>query len=115
MQSLFIFLGSGGGIIIDVQRLSLFPQARLPSKFKMPDMDKLNGTGCPKTHMKMYVRALQPLSISEDLMAQLFQQTWTGAALKWLLSLEESRTLGGYLQRIQQAISLQHGSGYHSA
>lgn len=44
--------------LFDVQRLSLLPQARLPSKFKMPKIDKFDGTRCLSTHWKMYVRTL---------------------------------------------------------
>ena len=43
---------------MDYQSLSLFPNVRLPPKFKMPTLDKFDGTGCPKSHLKMYVRAM---------------------------------------------------------
>ena len=46
---------------MDLHSLSLFPQARAPPKFKMPTLDKFDGTGCPRAHLKMYMRALQPL------------------------------------------------------
>lgn len=76
--------------MIDVHSLALFPEARLPPKFKMPDMDRFDGTSCPKTHLKMYVGAMKPLGIDEDLLAQLFQRTLKGAALKWFVALDES-------------------------
>ena len=71
--------------------LSLFPQVRAPPKFKMPSLDKFDGTGCPKAHLKMYTRALQPLGATEELLAQMFQNTLTGAALCWFLNLEDSQ------------------------
>ena len=77
---------------MDLHSFSLFPQARAPPKFKMPTLDKFDGTGCPKAHLKMYMRALQPLGASEELMAQMFQNTLTGAALRWFLNLDDSRT-----------------------
>ena len=47
--------------IMDYDSLSLFLNARLPPKFKMPTLDKFDGIGCPKSHLKMYMRAMQLL------------------------------------------------------
>ena len=44
--------------LMDYQSLSLFPNVRLPPKFKMPTLDKFDGTGCLKSHLKMYMRAM---------------------------------------------------------
>ena len=71
--------------------LLLFPQARAPPKFKMPTLDKFDSTGCLKDHLKLYIEALQPLGANEELLAQMFQNTLTGAALRWFLNLEDSR------------------------
>ena len=79
------------GDTVNIDSLSLFPKARLPSKFNMPVMDKFNGTTCPKTHLKMYVGALNPHGLSNELLAQLFQQSLTGAALNWFMSLDLTR------------------------
>ena len=35
--------------LMDYDSLSLFPNARLPPKFKMPTLDKFDGTGCPQS------------------------------------------------------------------
>ena len=61
--------------LIDYQSLSLFPDVRLPPKFKMPTLDKFDGTSYPKSHLKMYMRAMQPLGAAEELLAQMFQNT----------------------------------------
>ena len=71
--------------------LSLFPNARLPPKFKMPTLDKFDGTSCPKSHLKMYMRAMQPLGATEEVFAQMFQNTLTEATLKWFLNLDVAR------------------------
>lgn len=52
-----------------VHELSLFPQTCLPSKFKMPVIDKFGGIKSPNTYIKFYIKALQPIGINEDLMA----------------------------------------------
>jgi len=46
--------------LMDYQSLSLFLDVRLPPKFKMPILDKFDGTGYPKSHLKMYTRASSP-------------------------------------------------------
>ena len=70
--------------------LSLFPQVRAPPKFKMPSLDKFDGTGCLKAHLKMYTKALQPLRATEELLTQMFQNTFTNPAFRWFLNLEDS-------------------------
>ena len=55
--------------LMDYQSLSLFPDVRLPPKFKLPTLDKFDGTGCPKSHLKMYMRAMLPLGATEELLA----------------------------------------------
>jgi len=77
--------------LMDYQSLSLFPNVRLHSKFKMPNLDKFNGIGCPKFHLKMYMRAMHPPGATEELLAQMFQNTLTGATLRWFLNLEDTR------------------------
>ena len=44
--------------LMDYQSLSLFPDVRLPPKFTMSTLDKFDRTGCPKSHLKMYIRAM---------------------------------------------------------
>ena len=55
--------------LMDYQSFSLFPDVRLPPKFKMPTLDKFDRTGCPKSHLKMYMRAMHPLGATEELLA----------------------------------------------
>ena len=78
--------------MVDVRTLSLFPTARIPLQFKMPELEKFDGTGCPKTHLKMYVRAMHPRGATDELLAQMFHETLATSALKWFLSLDENRT-----------------------
>ena len=67
--------------LMDYQSLFLFPNIRLPSKFKMPVLNKFDGTDFPKSHLKMYMRAMQPLGATEDMLVQMFQNTLIGATL----------------------------------
>ena len=77
--------------LMDYDSLSLLPNARLPPKFKMPTLDKFDGTDCPKSHLKMYMRAMQPLGVTKEVLAQMFQNALTGAALRWFLNLDDAR------------------------
>ena len=77
--------------LMDYDSLSLFPNVRLPPKFKMPTLDKFDGTSFLKSHLKIYTRAMQPLGATEEILAQMFQNTLTGAALKWFLNLDDAR------------------------
>ena len=55
--------------LMDYDSLSLFPNARLPPKFKMPNLDKFDGNSCPKSPTKMYMRAIQPLGATKEVLA----------------------------------------------
>ena len=77
--------------LMDYQLLSLFLDVRLTPKFKMPVLDKFDGTGCPKSHLKMYMRAMQPLGATKEMLAQMFQNTLTRATLRWFLNMEDNR------------------------
>ena len=77
--------------LMDYESLSLFPNVRLPPKFKMQTLDKFNETSCPKSYLKMYVRAMQPLGATKELLAQLLQNTLIGAALRWFLNMDDAR------------------------
>ena len=44
--------------LMDYDTLLLFPNARLPPKFKMPTLDRFDGTRFPKPYLKMYMRAM---------------------------------------------------------
>ena len=55
--------------LMDYQSLSLFLNVRLPPKFKMPTLDKFDVTGCPKSHLRMYMKAMQPLGPTKELLA----------------------------------------------
>ena len=77
--------------LMDYKSLSLFPDVRLPPKFKMPILDKFDGIGFPTSHLKMYMRAMQPLGAAKEVLAQMFQNTLIVAALRWFLNSVDAR------------------------
>lgn len=52
--------------MFDASEPSVFPQAYLLPKFKMPKIDNFNKTIYPDTDLKMYIRAMQPLGIMSN-------------------------------------------------
>ena len=77
--------------LMDYQSLSLFLDVRLPPKSKMPTLNKFDTTGCPKSHLKMYMKTMQPLGATEELLDQMFPNTLTRVALRWFLNLDDAR------------------------
>ncbi|XP_077230132.1 uncharacterized protein LOC143863333 [Tasmannia lanceolata] len=73
----------------------LYPGVTLPPRFKVPDMDKYDGTGCPRSHLMSVLPLLQQHGLSPEQVALLFPRSLVGTAKKWFLSLksEEIRTL----------------------
>ncbi|XP_077221691.1 uncharacterized protein LOC143855455 [Tasmannia lanceolata] len=73
----------------------LYQGVTLPPRFKVPDMDKYDGTGCPRSHLMSVLPLLQQHGLSPDQVALLFPRSLVGVAKKWFLSLksEEIRTL----------------------
>ncbi|KAI8542777.1 hypothetical protein RHMOL_Rhmol08G0166200 [Rhododendron molle] len=78
-------INAGG---IDLDRLYLYPNAKLPNKFKMPKLAKFDGSGDPRTHICNYHAAMKLLSVELEAMSQLFPQTLSGPAFHWFLSLD---------------------------
>lgn len=74
--------------LMDYDSLSLFPNARLSPKFKMPTLDKFEGIGYLKSHLEMYMRAMQPLGMIEKVLVQMFQNTlepFLGDSSTWMM------------------------------
>lgn len=49
---------------------------------------KYNGTGCPKAHLKYYLRRMAHYSDNIPLLVNTFQESLAGAALAWFTELD---------------------------
>ncbi|XP_077248353.1 uncharacterized protein LOC143887978 [Tasmannia lanceolata] len=89
----------------------LYPGVTLPPRFKVPDMDKYDGTGCPKSHLMSVLPLLQQHGLSPEQVALLFPRSLVGTAKKWFLSLksEEIRTLENIANRFVEQFSMEEG------
>ena len=69
----------------------LMPVASLPTKFRMPDIERYTGIGCPRIHLRLYSTVMRAHGLDEPQMITLFPLSLSGAAQRWFTSLESSR------------------------
>ena len=74
---------------VDMKKLNLFPEVKLPENFKYPDITKFDGTQDPRTHLMSYINAMSMKNVTEAGMAKLFPQSLIGPALLWFLNLDD--------------------------
>ena len=67
--------------------LPSYTEGMYPEKFKVPDFEKYDGTGCPLMHTRLYVRKMAKYAQYEHLMIHVFQDSLTGPALSWYAQL----------------------------
>ena len=65
--------------------------ASLPAKFRMPDIERYTGIGCPRLHLRLYSTVMRAHGLDEPQMITLFPLSLSGAAQRWFASLEASR------------------------
>lgn len=53
---------------IDMDKLCIFPDAKLPEKFKLVDFEKFDGTRDPRINLQAYVRSLSIQDVGKDAM-----------------------------------------------
>ena len=75
---------------LNMKGLTIFPEVFNPEQFKMPDIDKYDGTGCPKTHLQLFFSNVGSMGLTQKQMAQIFPRTLSGAAGRWFAQIEKS-------------------------
>ncbi|RVW29020.1 hypothetical protein CK203_088882 [Vitis vinifera] len=65
--------------------------ASLPAKFRMSDIERYTGIGCPRIHLRLYSMVMRAHGLDEPQMITLFPLSLSGAAQCWFASLESSR------------------------
>ncbi|XP_077249459.1 uncharacterized protein LOC143888967 [Tasmannia lanceolata] len=96
---------------INMSDFSLFPGVTLPPKFRMPDFDKYDGTGCPWSHLRSFISNLEGYGLSPEQIAKVFPMSLTGVAKKWFLHLkpEELGTLDEIANKFVEQFSMEEG------
>ena len=67
------------------------PVAALPVEFRMPDIERYIGIGCPRIHLQLYNAVMREHRLDEAQMIMLFPLSLSGAAQRWFSSLDPSR------------------------
>ncbi|GAU30910.1 hypothetical protein TSUD_381250 [Trifolium subterraneum] len=57
---------------------------------KVPDFEKYKGSTCPKAHLIMYARKMSTQTSNDKLLIHYFQDSLTGAALRWYMDLDRA-------------------------
>ena len=65
--------------------------AALPVEFRMPDIERYTGIGCPRIHLQLYSAVMRGHRLDEAQMIMLFPLSLSGAAQRWFASLDPSR------------------------
>ncbi|XP_077234732.1 uncharacterized protein LOC143876939 [Tasmannia lanceolata] len=95
----------------DISEYFETPSVTLPPKFKAPDYDRYDGTGCPRNHVRWFITLSQQHGLSREQMAQLFPMSLIGIAKKWFLRLkpEETRSLDDISNLFVEQFSMEEG------
>ena len=67
------------------------PVATLPVGFRMPDIERYTGVGCPRIHLRLYSIVMRALGLDEAQLLTLFPLSLSGMTQRWYASLETSR------------------------
>ncbi|RVW20700.1 hypothetical protein CK203_115914 [Vitis vinifera] len=68
--------------------------ASLPAKFRMPEIERYTGIGCPRIHLRLYNTVMRAHGLDDAQMVMLFPMSLSGATQRWFASLEER--VGGF-------------------
>ncbi|RVX00160.1 hypothetical protein CK203_026709 [Vitis vinifera] len=55
------------------------PVASLPAKFRMPEIERYTGIGCPRIHLRLYSMVMRAHGLDEAQMVMLFPMSLSGA------------------------------------
>ena len=59
------------------------PVATLPVGFRMPDIERYTGVGCPRIHLRLYSKIMRVLGLDEAQLLTLFPLSLSGTTQRW--------------------------------
>ena len=86
MRSLHVIDG-----VMSWDRYEDLPVVALPVDFRMPEIERYIGIGCPRIHLQLYSVVMHKHRLDETQMIVLFHLSLSGAAQRWFASLDPSR------------------------
>ena len=66
------------------------PMASLPAQFRMPEIERYAGIGCPKIHLRLYSTMMSAHGLDEAQLIMLFPMSLSGVMQHWFASLDTS-------------------------
>ena len=64
------------------------PMASLLAKFRMPNIERYMGIGCPRIHLGLYSTIMRAHELDESQMIKLFPMSLSGITQRWFSSLD---------------------------
>ena len=65
--------------------------ANLPARFRMPEIERYMGIGCPQIHLRLYSSVMRAHGLDETHLIMFFPMSLSGEAQRWFFSLDASR------------------------
>ncbi|TYK16441.1 uncharacterized protein E5676_scaffold21G002390 [Cucumis melo var. makuwa] len=75
---------------INATQLCLVSGLIIPTKFKIPEIDKYDGSLCPRSHLIMYYRKMAAYINNDKLLVHCFYYSLTGPASRWYIQLDNA-------------------------
>ena len=79
---------SNGGMVWD--DFDGLPMTSLSAKFRMPEIERYIGIGCPRIHLRLDSTMMRAHGLDEAQMIMLFPMSLSEVAQRWLASLDVS-------------------------
>ncbi|GMQ11233.1 hypothetical protein CsSME_00053943 [Camellia sinensis var. sinensis] len=80
----------GVNLIPDIEDGYTETAVKLPERFKMPHIDRFDGSGDPMVHIRLFSDVLKPMGLTRPQKLSLFGRTLSGVAVIWYAKLEDS-------------------------
>ena len=78
------------GYSFDFNDMMKIGEDKSPDKFKMPQLQKFDGTGDPGIHLSQYTMTMSTTKAPLSVVARLFVLSLEGMAVNWYHGLEKS-------------------------
>ena len=82
--------GQGMSYSFDFDDMIQLDGDKLPDKFKMPQLQKFDGTGDPRIHLSQYTTIMSTTKAPMSMVTRLFVLSLEGMAVNWHHGLEKS-------------------------
>ena len=67
------------------------PVTPLPPKFRITDMERYTGRGCPCTHLRIYSQLMRGMGLDEAQLIMVFPLPLSSVGQSWFATLDVSR------------------------